>query len=62
MTYQEHLKDSYNEGMAEGVKKTSLSFARALLGKDFSDEEILELTKIPSKELQKLKKELSKQG
>ena len=45
MTYQEHLKDSYNKGMAEGVKKTSLSFARALLGKDFSDEEILELAK-----------------
>ena len=62
MTYQEHLKDSYNEGMAEGVKKTSLSFARALLGKDFSDEEILELIKISSKELQKLKEELSKQG
>ena len=57
MTYQEHLRESYNEGMADGVKKTSLSFARALLEKEFSDEEIVKLIKISSKELQKLKEE-----
>ena len=62
MTYQEHLRDSYNEGMADGVKKASLSFVKTLLEKGFSDEEIIELSKISLEELQKLKEELSKQG
>lgn len=61
MTYQEHLRDSYNEGMAEGMKNASLLFAKTMLEKGFSDKEIAELSKIPKNEIQKLKKELSKQ-
>ena len=58
MTYQEHLKDSYNEG----AKDTSIAVAKEMLQNNEPFSKIVQYSKLSSDEIQKLKKELSKQG
>lgn len=58
MTYQEHLKDSYNEG----AKEAYFTVAKNLLEKGFPDEVIIEVSKVTLEDLKKIKEELAKEN
>lgn len=54
--------EAYAEGYAEGVKLVSIKVAKAMIQKDYASEEIMKISRLSLKEIQKLKEELSKES
>lgn len=57
-TLAEIFAELEEEGMEKGMQKATKSFVKELIRKDFSNEEITELTKLDPAEVVKLRKSL----